>query len=100
MATTQPTIEDGCYYCGQSLRSIIARILRHLRDVQQSNDPRLLDKEKGCFPKLYNALGRKFSERLPLALYIPRQITYLVIPLDSSSERLPLAVYLAVKDYL
>ena len=33
MATTQPTIEDGCYYCGQSLRSIIAGIGRHLRDV-------------------------------------------------------------------
>ena len=68
LATTQPTIGDGSYYCGQSLRSIIAGIGR---DAQQSNDPRLLDKEKGCFPKLYNALGRQFSERLPLVVYLP-----------------------------
>ena len=46
MATTQPTTGNGSYYCGQSLRSIIAGIERHLRDVQQSNDPRLLDREK------------------------------------------------------
>ena len=55
---------------GRSLRSIIAGIGRHLKDVQQSNDPRLLDKEKGCFPKLYNALCRQFSERIPLAVYL------------------------------
>ena len=81
MATTQPTIGDESYYCGRSLRSIIAGIGRHLRVAQQSNDPCLLDKEKGCFPKLYNALGRQFSERFPLDL-------------DSSSERLPLALYI------
>ena len=62
----------------ESLHSIITGIGRHLRDAQQSNDPRLLDKEKGCFPKLYNALGRQFSERLPLP----------------TSERLPLALYI------
>ena len=50
---------DGSYYCGWFLRSIIAGIGRYLRDVRQSNDPRLLDKEKGCFPKLHNALDRQ-----------------------------------------
>ena len=76
MATIQPTIGDRCYYFGRSFRSLA---FEGFATVKWSLSIGYI----GCFPKLYNTLGRQFSERF----------TSSCIP---SSERLSLHVVLYI----